>query len=40
MGNRFVVGIALVATVSPGCVIVKLNDKFALDGEFFKRIAL
>lgn len=31
MGNRSIVGIALVATVSSGCMIVELNDEFTID---------
>ena len=31
MGNRSIVGIALAATVSSGCMIVRLDDKFTLD---------
>lgn len=34
MRNRSIVGIAFVATVSPGCMIVGLNDKFTLDERF------
>lgn len=31
MGNRSIVGIALATTVSSGCMIVGLNDKFTVD---------
>ncbi|TWU40574.1 hypothetical protein [Novipirellula artificiosorum] len=36
MGNRSIIGIAFVATVSSGCMIVGLDDKFTLAERFSK----
>ena len=40
MGNRFIVGIALVASINSGCMIVSLKDEFTFDGRFSNELPI